>query len=104
MTKGLPRSLEELYQRVDVIEAGGGVSEKPQIVALAPLTGTVGTANNAMTAVTALAASTLATDFATQKTSLDAVITALNAKIVELNNNLADLQGKQNAVITALQA
>lgn len=67
---------------------GGGV----QPTTIAPLTGTVGTANDAMIAVPA---STLATDFATQKTSLDAAITAIN-------NNLADLQAKVNALIAAI--
>lgn len=70
------------------------VKSKPAVVALVPLTGSVGTANDAMIAVPA---STLATDFATQKTSIDAAITAIN-------NNLADLQAKQNAVIAALKA
>ncbi len=74
----------------------GAVStaSKPQITALTALTGTVGTGNDAMIAVPA---STLATDFATQKTSLDAAITAIN-------NNLADLQVKVNAIIAALKA
>ena len=77
---------------------------KTNIVALATLTGSPGTANTAMTAVAALSNSTLATDFATQKTSIDAVITALNTKITEINNNFADLQASNNAIIAALKA
>lgn len=67
---------------------------KAQIVALVDLSGTVGTANNAMIAVPA---STVATTFAEQKTQLDAAITAIN-------NNLADLQAKVNALHAALKA
>lgn len=87
--------------RVPTATIRGGVLLQP---AIADLTGTVGTANDAMTAITALAASTLATDFATQKTSLDAVITSLNTKLTEINNNLADLQAKVNAHNAALRA
>lgn len=75
-------------------QINSGTAQKAQVVALTSLTGTVGTANDAMIAVPA---STLATDFATQKTSIDAAITAIN-------NNLADLQAKVNAIIAALKA
>lgn len=81
-----------------------GVASKPQVTAITPLTGTVGTANDAMTAIAALPLSTLATDFATQKTSIDAVIGNVNTKYTELNNDLADLQAKVNTIIAALQA
>lgn len=81
MTKGLKRSL-------------GRSAKFTSIASVAALSGTVGTANDAMIAVPA---STLATDFATQKTSLDAAITAIN-------NNLADLQAKVNALIAAGKA
>lgn len=75
-------------------DAQNAIKNKTQVAALTSLTGTVGTANDAMIAVPA---STLATDFATQKTSLDAAITAIN-------NNLADLQAKVNAIMAALKA
>lgn len=62
---------------------------------VAVLTGTVGTANDVMTAVPASVASVGADTSAATKVSVDAAITAIN-------NNLADLQAKVNAIIGAL--
>lgn len=74
------------------LEAG----TKAEIAALTSLTGSVGTANDAMTAIAnATAAST-----DTSAASLSSVNTAVTA----INNNLADLQGKVNAIIAALKA
>lgn len=72
---------------------GGGV----QPATIAPLTGTVGTANDAMTALAATTAAATGADTATlpTKASVDAIITATN-------NNLADLQAKVNALIAAI--
>lgn len=86
----VPELAKEVASQIGAV----ATSTKAQITALTALTGTVGTANDAMIAVPA---STLATDFATQKTSIDAAITAIN-------NNLADLQAKVNAIIAALKA
>lgn len=60
-----------------------------------PLTGTVGTANDTMTAVTA------ATAADTDATA--ASLASVNTAITEINNNLADLQAKVNAIINALK-
>lgn len=77
------------------LEAG----TKAEIAALTSLTGTVGTANDAMTALAATTAAATGADTATlpTKASVDAIITACN-------NNLADLQAKVNAIIAALKA
>jgi len=72
---------------------------KAQIIALTSLTGSVGTANTAMTALAASTAALTGADTATlpTKASIDAIITAIN-------NNLADLQASNNAIIAALKA
>ena len=66
--------------------------------AITSLTGTVGTANDAMTALAATTAAATGADTATlpTKASVDAIITANN-------NNLADLQAKVNAILAALR-
>lgn len=61
--------------------------------AIPSLTGTVGTPNDAMTAVPAAVAATTDTT-AAQLTSVNTAITAIN-------NNLADLQAKVNAMLAA---
>ncbi len=69
---------------------------KAEITALTPLTGTVGTANDAMTAIAAATAATTDTSAAS--------LTSVNTAVTAINNNLADLQAKLNAVIAALKA
>lgn len=61
---------------------------------VAVLTGTVGTANDAMTAVPAAVADATATTAAS--------LASVNTSITSINNNLADLQAKVNAIINAL--
>lgn len=63
--------------------------------AIASLTGTVGTANDAMTAVPAATAATTDTSAAS--------LTSTNASITAINNDLADLQAKVNAILSALR-
>jgi hypothetical protein len=65
--------------------------------AITSLTGTVGTANDAMTAVPAATAP--ADNTATGLASL----TSTNAAITAINNDLADLQAKVNAILAALR-
>lgn len=69
---------------------GGGV----QPATIAPLTGTVGTANDAMTAVAAATAASTDTSAAS--------LASVNTSITAINNNLADLQAKVNALIAAI--
>lgn len=64
---------------------------------IAPLTGTVGTANDAMTAVPAAVNAATGADTATLPTTA-----SVNTSITAINNNLADLQAKVNAIIAAL--
>lgn len=73
-----------------------GTVTNPDIEALTSLTGNVGTANDVMTAV----AAAVAADTDTTAASLASVNTA----ITSINNNLADLQAKVNAIISALQS
>lgn len=82
--------------RVPTSTIRGGVLLQP---AVTTLTGTVGTANDAMTTLAATTAAGTGADTATlpTKASVDAIITAAN-------NNLADLQAKVNAILTALRA
>lgn len=63
--------------------------------AITSLTGTVGTANDAMTAVPAATAATTDTSAAS--------LTSTNASITAINNDLADLQAKVNAILAALR-
>ena len=80
-------------------QARQAIATKTQITALTNLTGTVGTANDAMTALAATTAAATGADTSTlpTKASVDAIITACN-------NNLADLQAKVNAIMAALKA
>jgi hypothetical protein len=72
---------------------GGGTASG--ITAIASLTGSVGTANDAMTAIAA------PTD---TPASADALRDDLAAVMVPaINNNLADLQAKVNAILVALR-
>lgn len=66
--------------------------------AITSLTGTVGTANDAMTAVPAAVAAATGADTATLPT-----LVSVNASITSLNNDLADLQAKVNAILAALR-
>lgn len=66
------------------------------VAAIANLTGTVGTANDAMTAVAAATAASTDTSAAS--------LASVNTAITAINNNLADLQAKVNAILTALKA
>lgn len=75
------------------------VAAKTEIAALAALSGTVGTANDAMTAVPAAVAALTGADTATLPT-----LVSVNASVTAINNNLADLQAKVNAVMAALKA
>lgn len=65
------------------------------LASVATLSGTVGTANDAMTAVSAATAAT------TDNTA--ASLTSVNTAITAINNNLADLQAKVNAILNALK-
>ena len=77
---------------VSQIDDAGGITPA---TAIASLTGTVGTANDAMTAVPAATAAT------TDATA--ASLTSTNAAITAINNDLADLQAKVNAILAALR-
>jgi hypothetical protein len=79
---------------VSQIDDAGGITPA---AAIASLTGTVGTANDAMTAVPAATAP--ADNTATGLASL----TSTNAAITAINNDLADLQAKVNAILAALR-
>lgn len=112
--------------RVPTATIRGGVLLQP---AIADLTGTVGTANDAMTAIAAMTNATSAAatitapaatfDAANVKTVVDAglatantnllaavnsLVTQLNTRITALNDDLADLQAKNNAQLAALRA
>lgn len=65
------------------------------LASVANLSGTVGTANDTMTAVAAATAATTDTSAAS--------LTSVNTAITAINNNLADLQAKVNAILTALK-
>lgn len=79
--------------RVPTATIRGGVLLQ---AAVTSLTGTVGTANDAMTAV---AAATAASTDATA-----ASLASVNTSITAINNNLADLQAKVNAILVAVRA
>jgi hypothetical protein len=64
--------------------------------AIPSLTGTVGTANDVMTAVPDATAASTDTSAAS--------LASTNAAILALNNNLADLQAKVNAILVAERA
>lgn len=66
--------------------------------AVTSLTGTVGTANDVMTAVAA------ATAPADNTAAGLASLTSVNTAITAINNNLADLQAKVNAILVAVRA
>lgn len=66
------------------------------LASVAALGGTVGTANDTMTAV---AAATAASTDASA-----ASLASVNTAITAINNNLADLQAKVNAILAALKA
>lgn len=89
------KGLELLVDEVTITGAGG--LNVAALSGVANLTGTVGTANDAMTAVAAATAP--ADNTATGLASLTSVNTAITA----INNNLADLQAKVNAILTALK-
>lgn len=75
-------------------------STKTEVVALVALGGTItgATANDTMTAVADIALST-------SNTYTDAAVNAaVNTAIASIENNLADLQAKVNAIIAALKA
>lgn len=84
----VPETAKEVTAQI----ATGGISPG---TAIADLTGTVGTANNAMTAVPAATAATTDTSAAS--------LTSTNAAITAINNDLADLQAKVNAILAALR-
>lgn len=65
------------------------------LASVAVLTGTVGTANDAMTAVAAATAASTDTSAAS--------LASVNTAITAINNNLADLQAKVNAILNALK-
>lgn len=68
----------------------------PDLASVAILGGTVGTANDTMTAVAAATAATTDTSAAS--------LASVNTAITAVNNNLADLQAKVNAILNALKA
>lgn len=86
----VPGVAKEVRAQID--DAAGGITPA---TAIASLTGTVGTANDAMTAVPAATAAT------TDATA--ASLTSTNAAITAINNDLADLQAKVNAILAALR-
>lgn len=86
----VPETAKEVTAQI----ATGGISPG---TAIADLTGTVGTANNAMTAVPA------ATAPADNTAAGLASLTSTNAAITAINNDLADLQAKVNAILAALR-
>lgn len=87
------KGLELLVDEVTITGAGG--LNVAALSGVANLTGTVGTANDAMTAVAAATAATTDTSAAS--------LTSVNTAITAINNNLADLQAKVNAILTALK-
>lgn len=88
----VPGVAKEVRAQID--DAAGGITPA---AAITSLTGTVGTANDAMTAVPAATAP--ADNTATGLASL----TSTNAAITAINNDLADLQAKVNAILAALR-
>lgn len=89
----VPELAKEVRSQIEA--ESGGITPG---AAIASLTGTVGTANDAMTALAATTAAATGADTNTlpTKASVDAIITANN-------NNLADLQAKVNAILAALR-
>lgn len=84
---------------IDAVESSIPAT-KPEVVALVALGGTItgATANDTMTAVADIALST-------SNTYTDAAVNdAVNTAIASIENNLADLQAKVNAIIAALKA
>lgn len=81
--------------RVPTATIRGGVLLQ---AAVPSLTGTVGTANDAMTAVAA------ATAPADNTAAGLASLASVNTSITAINNNLADLQAKVNAILVAVRA
>lgn len=83
MSKGLRRSLKRNSKIKALVNLGGTI--------------TGATANDTMTAVADIALST-------SNTYTDAAVNgAVNTAIASIENNLADLQAKVNAIIDALQ-
>lgn len=91
-----------IHQQMDfkgleiVADSFAGSVTLSDLSSVAVLTGTVGTANDAMTAVAAATAATTDTSAAS--------LTSVNTAITAINNNLADLQAKVNAILTALKS
>lgn len=83
--KGLEIVADEFTGKATVVALSG----------VATLSGAVGTANDTMTAVAAATAATTDTSAAS--------LTSVNTAITAINNNLADLQAKVNAILTALK-
>ena len=83
--KGLEIVADEFTGKATVVALSG----------VAALTGSVGTANDAMTAVANASAATTDTSAAS--------LTSVNAAILAINNNLADLQAKVNTILNALK-
>ncbi len=91
-----PRHEQLDYKGLEIVadEFTGKVTSAA-LSGVANLTGTVGTANDTMTAVAAATAATTDTSAAS--------LTSVNTAITAINNNLADLQAKVNAILTALK-
>lgn len=86
----------DAFQRKVIVALGKASLTKSQVTALTTLDGSAGTADNTIIAVPAATAATTDTSAAS--------LTSTNTALTAINNDIADLQTKLNAVITALKA
>ena len=84
------------FQRKVIVALGKASLTKSAVTSLTSLGGTAGTADNTIVAVPAATAASTDTSAAS--------LTSTNTALTAINNDIADLQSKLNAVITALKA
>lgn len=91
-----PRHEQMDYSGLEIVaDEFTGKMTSSALANVATLSGSVGTANDAMTAVAAATAASTDTSAAS--------LTSVNTAITAINNNLADLQAKVNAILNALK-
>lgn len=84
------------FQRKLITALGTASLTKSAITSLTSLGGSAGTADNTIVSVPAATAASTDTSAAS--------LTSTNTALTAINNDIADLQSKLNAVITALKA
>jgi hypothetical protein len=95
---GNTRNEDDFQRSLITAVTASTVKSKPAVVALVALGGTItgATANDTMTAVADATAASTDTSAAS--------LASVNTAIAAIENNLADLQTKVNAIIAALKA